>query len=156
MNGQNLSLQVHPLTEYIQQHFNMKYTQDESYYLLDAQGEDPCVFLGLRTGVQPEEMMQALKAAQQGGAPFPGGALRQPDPVKKHDHVLIPGGNGALLRGEHHGAGDQRHAVYFYIQAVGLDRLVLDGGHGQSLEHGAAKIQWDRDTQWVQVHLVML
>ena len=64
MNGQNLSLQVHPLTEYIQQHFNMKYTQDESYYLLDAQGEDPCVFLGLRTGVQPEEMMQALEAAQ--------------------------------------------------------------------------------------------
>lgn len=34
VGGQNLSFQVHPLTEYIQQHFGMHYTQDESYYLL--------------------------------------------------------------------------------------------------------------------------
>src|SRR5699024_6944812 len=31
IHGQNLSLQVHPLTEYIQDTFNMRYTQDESY-----------------------------------------------------------------------------------------------------------------------------
>jgi len=33
MQGGNLSLQVHPLTEYIQDQFGMNYTQDESYYL---------------------------------------------------------------------------------------------------------------------------
>src|SRR5205807_10359341 len=50
IGGGNLSLQVHPRTEYIRQHFGMNYTQDESYYLLDA-GDEGCVYLGLRTGI---------------------------------------------------------------------------------------------------------
>ena len=49
MGGQNLSLQVHPLTEYIKKQFGMQYTQDESYYMLDA-GEGACVYLGLKDG----------------------------------------------------------------------------------------------------------
>lgn len=71
MHGQNLSLQVHPLTEYIQSHFHMHYTQDESYYLLDAAGEAPCVYLGIKAGTKPEEMIDALQTAQNGGKPFP-------------------------------------------------------------------------------------
>lgn len=39
MSGGNLSLQVHPLTEYIQDRFGMNYTQDESYYMLDAKDD---------------------------------------------------------------------------------------------------------------------
>ncbi len=36
MGGGNLSLQVHPTTEYISKMFGMPYTQDESYYFLQA------------------------------------------------------------------------------------------------------------------------
>ena len=55
MEGQNLSLQVHPLTEYIQQVFGMHYTQDESYYILDAK-EDAVVYLGLKEGIDQDCM----------------------------------------------------------------------------------------------------
>ena len=36
VGGGNLSVQVHPTTQFIRENFGMYYTQDESYYLLDA------------------------------------------------------------------------------------------------------------------------
>ena len=44
MGGGNLSLQVHPTTQYIRDTFGIYYTQDESYYLLDAE-EGATVYL---------------------------------------------------------------------------------------------------------------
>ena len=52
IGGGNLSLQVHPTNSYIRQTFGMRYTQDESYYLLDAE-PGACVYLGLRRGWIP-------------------------------------------------------------------------------------------------------
>ena len=43
----------------------MRYTQDESYYLLDAE-PGSCVYLGLRPGVDREEMLGDLQAGQDG------------------------------------------------------------------------------------------
>ncbi|MDO4538208.1 MAG: mannose-6-phosphate isomerase, partial [Coriobacteriales bacterium] len=63
MGGQNLSLQVHPLTEYIRSHFGMTYTQDESYYILDA-AEGGGVFLGLRDGVDRNAFERDLRWTQ--------------------------------------------------------------------------------------------
>ncbi|HEV7887108.1 MAG TPA: hypothetical protein VGO92_06080, partial [Acidimicrobiales bacterium] len=62
MGGGNLSLQVHPLTSYMAEHFGLGYTQDESYYLLDA-AEGAVVYLGLREGVDPEAMVADLRRA---------------------------------------------------------------------------------------------
>ena len=64
MGGGNLSLQVHPLTEYIQDSFGMHYTQDESYYLLDAaEDEETYVYLGVKNGVDRDAMARDLKRA---------------------------------------------------------------------------------------------
>ena len=64
MGGGNLSLQVHPKTQFIREHFGMQYTQDESYYLLDA-GDDGSVYLGLKTHIDREAMIRDLKTAQE-------------------------------------------------------------------------------------------
>ena len=155
MNGQNLSLQVHPLTEYIQQKFHMHYTQDESYYILDAQGDSPCVFLGIKTGTKPEEMLHDLDLAQQGGAPFPAERYVNQIPVKKHDHLLIPGGTVHCSGANTMVLEISATPYIFTFKLWDWGRLDLDGKPRPiHLEHGAANIQWDRNTQWVQENLV--
>ena len=47
MEGENLSLQVHPTFEFARENFGLTYTQDESYYIVDAK-EDSCVYLGVK------------------------------------------------------------------------------------------------------------
>ena len=155
MNGQNLSLQVHPLTEYIQQKFHMHYTQDESYYILDAQGEDPCVYLGIKTGTQTEEMLGALQEAQSGGAPFPAEQYVNRIPVKKHDHLLIPAGTVHCSGANTMVLEISATPYIFTFKLWDWGRLDLDGKPRPiHLEHGAANIQWDRNTQWVHENLV--
>lgn len=155
MNGQNLSLQVHPLTEYIQQHFNMHYTQDESYYLLDAQGEDPCVYLGIRTGTDPEEMCRALEEAQSGGAAFPAERFVNRIPVKKHDHVLIPAGTVHCSGADTMVLEISATPYIFTFKLWDWGRLGLDGRpRPVHLQHGEKVIQWDRTTGWVRDNLV--
>ena len=91
MDGGNLSLQVHPLTQYAQDTFGIHYTQDESYYLLDAE-PGAVVYLGLKEGVDKEEMIAALKEAQKTGKPFDADKYVNHFPAHKHDHFLIPWG----------------------------------------------------------------
>lgn len=60
VGGGNLSVQVHPTTQFIRENFGMYYTQDESYYLLDAK-EGASVYLGLKTGIDKNEMIHDLR-----------------------------------------------------------------------------------------------
>ncbi len=154
IGGGNLSLQVHPLTEYIQDKFGMHYTQDESYYLLDA-GEDAVVYLGLKEDIRPAEMLQALERAQEGGATFPAEQFVNRWPVKKHDHVLIPAGT-VHCSGKNCMVLEISATPYiFTFKLWDWGRLGLDGRPRPiHLEHGRENIQWYRKTEWVRKNLV--
>ncbi|MFB2926569.1 class I mannose-6-phosphate isomerase [Aeromonas hydrophila] len=154
VGGQPLSLQVHPLTEYIQQEFGMHYTQDESYYLLDAK-PDSCVYLGTRTDIDPQAMLADLAAAQRGEKPFDDERFINRFPAHKHDHFLIPAGT-IHCSGE--GAMVLEISATPYIFTFKLwdwGRVGLDGiPRPIHLAHGSKVIQWERDSAWTLEHLV--
>ncbi|MCI9273706.1 MAG: mannose-6-phosphate isomerase [Clostridiales bacterium] len=153
MDGQNLSLQVHPLTEYIQQTFGMHYTQDESYYLLDAE-EDATVYLGLKEGIDPQEMMDSLEEAQSGETPFDAERFVNRLPAKKHDHFLIPAGT-IHCSGKNAMVLEISATPYiFTFKMWDWGRLGLDGKPRPiHLQHARQVIDWSRDTAWVQGNL---
>lgn len=154
VGGQNLSFQVHPLTEYIQQQFGMHYTQDESYYILDAE-PGAVVYLGTQTGTRPEAMMDDLRQAARGEKPFDDARFVNQIPAKKHDHFLIPAGTVHCS-----GAGTMVLEIsatpyIFTFKLWDWGRLGLDGlPRPVHLDHGEQVIDWQRDTQWVNDHLV--
>lgn len=154
VGGQNLSLQVHPLTEYIQNTFNMRYTQDESYYILDA-GENASVWLGVKEGTDPAAMERDLRLAQVGGAPFPAEKYINNIPVKKHDHVLIPAGTTHCSGADTMVLEISATPYIFTFKLWDWGRLDLDGKPRPiHIDHGMANIQFDRDTAWVRENLV--
>ena len=154
MGGGNLSLQVHPLTEYIQDRFGMHYTQDESYYLLDA-GEGACVYLGVKEGIDRAAMLRDLRRAQEGGPAFPDELYVNRWPAKKHDHFLIPGGTVHCSGKDAMVLEISATPYIFTFKLWDWDRLGLDGRPRPiHIDHGAANIQWDRTTAWVERELV--
>jgi mannose-6-phosphate isomerase class I len=154
MDGGNLSLQVHPLTEYIQQFFGMHYTQDESYYMLDA-GADAGVYLGLRENIDPGAMIRDLDAAQNGGPAFDADRYANLWPAKKHDHFLIPAGT-LHCSGKNSMVLEISATPYiFTFKLWDWGRPGLDGKPRPiHLGHGAANIQWDRTAPWVRENLI--
>ena len=154
MGGGNLSLQVHPLTEYIQQKFGMNYTQDESYYLVDAD-EDASVFLGLREGIDPEEMINDLRHSEATGTEFHASKFIQNWPAKKHDHFLIPGGT-VHCSGKNSMVLEISSTPYiFTFKLWDWGRKGLDGKPRPiNIEHGINVIQWNRTTEWTREQLI--
>jgi len=154
MGGGNLSLQVHPLTAYIQQQFGLDYTQDESYYLLDA-GEDATVYLGLREGINAGAMMQELRVAEEGTQPFPAEKYVQQWPARAHDHFLIPAGTIHCSGKDSMVLEISATPYIFTLKLWDWGRLGMDRRPRPiHLEHGLRNIQWDRTTAWTKANLV--
>lgn len=154
MGGGNLSLQVHPTTQFIRENFGMCYTQDESYYLLDA-GKDAVVYLGLKSGIEPEAMMDDLRRAQRGEIVFDAERYVNRIPAKKHDHFLIPGGTVHCSGADSMVLEISSTPNLFTFKLWDWQRLGLDGKPRPiNVERGSRVIDWGRDTDYVREHLM--
>lgn len=154
MGGGNLSLQVHPLTGYIMEQFGIHYTQDESYYLVEA-GEGARVYLGLREGVDGAAMIRELKEAESLNQPFNDEAHVQSWPARRHDHFLIPGGTVHCSGKDCMVLEISATPYIFTFKLWDWGRLGLDGKPRPiNIDHGARNIQWYRTKEWVEKNLV--
>lgn len=153
VEGQNLSLQVHPVVDYVQETFGAHYTQDESYYVMYAE-EDAVIYLGLKENIDKYEMIEDLKKAEKGIIYFDADKYINKFPIKKHDHYSIPGGtihsqgkNSVVLE-----ISSTPNIYTFKLWDWG--RVDLDGKpRPVHLKHGINSIQWERDTNWVKKNL---
>jgi mannose-6-phosphate isomerase class I len=154
IEGGNLSLQVHPLKEYIREKFGMAYTQDESYYILDAK-ENAFVYLGLKQNIVPEKMIGALQTAQEEGCDFDAEAYVEKWPIKKHDHILIPSGTVHCSGADTVVLEISATPYIFTFKLWDWGRMGLDGKPRPiSLAHGKEVIQWDRTSKWTSQNLI--
>jgi mannose-6-phosphate isomerase class I len=154
IDGGNLSLQVHPLTAYIREHFGVSYTQDESYYILDA-APGAAVYLGLKEQVDRSAMIAELHRAEAGETTFAAERYVNAWPARKHDHFLIPAGTI-------HCSG--RNAMVLEVSATPYiftfklwdwGRMGLNGEPRPThIQHGIRNMQWDRTTSWVWRELI--
>ena len=153
VGGGNLSVQVHPTTQFIRENFGMYYTQDESYYLLDAK-EGATVYLGLKTGIDKNEMIEDLRKAQKGEIVFNTEKYVNKLPAKKHDHYLIPGGTVHCSGSEALVLEISSTPNLFTFKLWDWQRLGLDGKPRPiNVERGKEVIDWKRDTEYVNKHL---
>lgn len=153
MGGGNLSLQVHPTTQFIRENFGMYYTQDESYYMVDAE-EDAVVYLGLKTGIDKKEMIDDLRKAQNSNFVFDAEKYVNKIPAKKHDHFLIPGGTIHCSGANSMVLEISSTPNLFTFKLWDWQRMGLDGKPRPiNVERGKEVIDWKRDTAFVDKYL---
>ena len=154
MGGSNLSLQVHPTADYIRERFAMPYTQDESYYIMDA-GPSAAVYLGIRDDADPREMMAALREADRGGAPFDADRFVNRFDAHRHDHFLIPAGTPHCAAANTVVLEVSATPYNFTFKMWDWGRVGLDGRPRPiHLDDAERNIQWDRRTSWCREELV--
>ncbi|WP_293915232.1 class I mannose-6-phosphate isomerase, partial [Deinococcus sp.] len=154
MSGGNLSLQVHPPADYARESFGLAYTQDESYYLLDA-GPAAAVYLGLRPEISADDLFDALEGAQARDEPFPAEEFVSRWPAKKHDHFLIPAGTIHCSGAESMVLEISATPYIFTFKLWDWGRLGLDGAPRPiNLRRGRNSLVESRDTDWARAELV--
>jgi len=90
-DGGSLSLQCHPRTEYIEREFGEPFTQDETYYILDAK-PGAQVYLGFHEQADNGAFERAVRESAERQVPVDVDRFVQSHPARPHDLFLIPHG----------------------------------------------------------------
>lgn len=156
IDGDHLSLQVHPQQAYIEQTFNETMTQQESYYIMEQkEGAKPFVGLGFTKGTTGEELLQAVEFAHTTGKP-----LKIPEFVNiwnanKGDLFLIPPG-AVHFSGKNNLVLEISSTTWWFTFKI-YDHLRLDRDglpRPINVDHARANMQEQFDTDYVQKHLI--
>ncbi len=153
IDGGNLSVQVHPRPEYIQQQFGEPFTQDESYYITACE-PGAQVYLGFRDGVDADAFRQAVERSQREGVTIEIERFVNRVDAHPHDLFLIP--NGTI-----HGSGADNLVLeisatpYIYtFKIYDWMRRDLNGNlRPLNIERAWENLYFERQTDYVTAQL---
>jgi len=154
MDGDNLSCQVHPTQDYIRSRFNEFMAQQESYYIMEQQG-DSKVYLGLTESCTKEQFRQDVLQSQETGTPLPLTDYVNRYETQKGDLFLIPPGTV-------HSAGKDNLVLevssttwWFTFKIYDFLRKDLDGRPRPiNIDFAFDNIDFTKKTAWVEEQLM--
>ncbi|MFA4839038.1 MAG: class I mannose-6-phosphate isomerase [Candidatus Neomarinimicrobiota bacterium] len=154
IDGGNLSTQVHPRPNYIRRNFGETFTQDESYYIINAK-PDARVYIGVTDDCDPDEFYRAVQNSVENGVEIDIDKFANSEPSKPHDLFLIP--NGTV-----HGSGRNNlvleisaTAYIFTFKIYDWMRKDLNGKlRPINIERAWKNIRFERNSRYVKENLI--